>query len=136
MKLRLKYQWMVWKPVTGSATVEIPDDLKGCRSIEDYVINNAARIVNDIADAKGIQPHMGDVSAGMETGYVRLIPVDPQLFTCIHCNGSGLDPIEKEGHAANTHPCYLCDGKKKITVEKRARTLAACSFSHPPACTI
>ncbi len=48
------------------------------------------------------------------------------MVVCIHCSGTGLDPIDPGS-------CYLCDGKKKITLELAERTCKAAETISPHA---
>lgn len=72
MKVRVQYQWMRWTPVQGSAVIEIPDDLKGCHCVEEYLLNYPEAIAAKICAVKNVPPHCGDLSAGIETGYAKL----------------------------------------------------------------
>lgn len=45
------------------------------------------------------------------------------LVECIHCNGSGRDPVGADGYEPDEGPCYLCSGVGKISQSQKAETI-------------
>lgn len=55
------------------------------------------------------------------------------LVKCIHCNGSGRDPIGADGYEPDEGPCYLCEGNRTITKALKDETIRVAECNSNPA---